>query len=151
MQETLEIQVLSQGRGDPLEKDMATPLQYSCLENPVDRGAWQATIHGVAKSQTWLKWLSTVPPTRKFPQASNSHPSECKQNENHNHRKLTKQIIWITILSNSMKLWAMMCRATLDGRIMMESSDKTWSTGGGKGKSLQYSYLENPMNSTKKR
>ena len=25
------------------------PLQYSCLENPVDRGAWQATVHGVAK------------------------------------------------------------------------------------------------------
>ena len=28
------------------------PLQYSCLENPVDRGAWQATVHGVASSQT---------------------------------------------------------------------------------------------------
>ena len=28
------------------------PLQYSCLENPVDRGAWQATVRGVAKSQT---------------------------------------------------------------------------------------------------
>ena len=30
------------------------PLQYSCLENPVDRGPWQATVHGVAKSQTRL-------------------------------------------------------------------------------------------------
>ena len=28
------------------------PLQYSCLENPMDRGAWQATVHGVKKSQT---------------------------------------------------------------------------------------------------
>ena len=28
------------------------PLQYSCLENPVDKGAWQATVHGVAKNQT---------------------------------------------------------------------------------------------------
>ena len=28
------------------------PLQYSCLENPMDRGAWQATVHGVAKSWT---------------------------------------------------------------------------------------------------
>ena len=28
------------------------PLQYSCLENPTDRGAWWATVHGVAKSQT---------------------------------------------------------------------------------------------------
>ena len=33
------------------------PLQYSCLENPMDRGAWRAMIHGVAKSWTWLKWL----------------------------------------------------------------------------------------------
>ena len=31
-----------------------TPLQYSCLENPMDGGAWWAAIHGVAKSQTWL-------------------------------------------------------------------------------------------------
>ena len=30
------------------------PLQYSCLENPMDRGAWQATVHRVTKSQTWL-------------------------------------------------------------------------------------------------
>jgi len=35
------------------------PLQYSCLENPMDRGAWQATVHRVAKSQTWLEWFST--------------------------------------------------------------------------------------------
>ena len=31
-----------------------TPLQCSCLENPVDRGAWWAAVHGVAKSRTWL-------------------------------------------------------------------------------------------------
>ena len=31
-----------------------TPLQYSCLENPMDRGTWQATVHGVTKSQTQL-------------------------------------------------------------------------------------------------
>ena len=30
-------------------------LQYSCLENPMDRGAWQVTVHRVTKSQTWLK------------------------------------------------------------------------------------------------
>ena len=35
------------------------PFQYSCLENPMDRGAWWATVHRVAKSRTWLKWLST--------------------------------------------------------------------------------------------
>ena len=34
------------------------PLQYSCLEKPMDRGAWWATAHGVAKSWTQLKQLS---------------------------------------------------------------------------------------------
>ena len=34
------------------------PLQYSCLENPMDRGAWWATVHRVAKSWQWLKQLS---------------------------------------------------------------------------------------------
>ena len=32
-----------------------TPLQYSCLENPIDGGAWGAAVHGVVKSQTWLR------------------------------------------------------------------------------------------------
>ena len=35
-------------------------LQYSCLENSMDREAWQATVHGVAKSRTQLKRLSTA-------------------------------------------------------------------------------------------
>ena len=41
----------------------------------------------------------------------------------------------------------MPCRATQDGQVMVESSDRTWSTGEGNGKPLQYSCLENPMNS----
>ena len=43
---------LSKGEGN------GTPLQYSCLENPMDRGAWWATVHGVAKSQTQLSDLT---------------------------------------------------------------------------------------------
>ena len=31
-----------------------TPLQYSCLENPMDRGAWKAAVHGIAEGRTWL-------------------------------------------------------------------------------------------------
>ena len=46
MQDTL---IQSLGWEDPLEKGMASPLQYSCLGNPMERGAWQATVHGVAK------------------------------------------------------------------------------------------------------
>jgi len=47
----------SSGEGD------GNPLQYSCLENPLDRGAWCAMVHGVMKSWIQLKWLSmhTVP------------------------------------------------------------------------------------------
>ena len=43
----------------------------------------------------------------------------------------------------------MLCRATQDGQVVVESSDKTWSTGEGNGKLLQYSCLENPMNNIK--
>ena len=35
------------------------PLQHSCLEYPMDRGAWRATVHWITKSQTWPKWLNT--------------------------------------------------------------------------------------------
>ena len=38
---------------------LGNPLQCSCLENPIDRGAWWPTVHGVTKSQTPLKQLST--------------------------------------------------------------------------------------------
>ena len=44
----------------------------------------------------------------------------------------------------------MLCRATQDGLVLVESSDKTWYTGEGNGKPLQYSCLENPMNSMKR-
>ena len=44
----------------------------------------------------------------------------------------------------------MLCGATQDGRVMVESSDRMWSTGEGNGKPLQYSCLENPMHSIKK-
>ena len=44
----------------------------------------------------------------------------------------------------------MLCRATQDGQGMVESCDKTWSTGEGNGKPLPYSCLEKPMNSMKR-
>ena len=44
----------------------------------------------------------------------------------------------------------MLCRATKDGWVMVESSDKKWSTREGNGKPLQYSCIENPMNSMKR-
>ena len=47
------------GLGRSLGERNGYPLQYSCLEGPMDRGAWPATVHGVTQSRTRLKRLST--------------------------------------------------------------------------------------------
>ena len=75
-----ETQVRSLGQEDPRGRN-GNPLQYSCLENPMDRGAWRATVHGVPKSQTRQRltlshfseecyagadWLNTRPASRAF-------------------------------------------------------------------------------------
>ena len=54
------VQSLSQE--DSLEKGMATPLQYSCQENPMDRGTWWATVHRIARVR---------------PDLENEQPGEC--------------------------------------------------------------------------
>ena len=59
MKEPQETWVQSLGRESPGGGN-GNLLQYSCLENPMDRGAWWATVHGVAKSWTRLKRLSTT-------------------------------------------------------------------------------------------
>ena len=46
------------GLGRSSGEGNGNPLQYSCLENPMDRGAWWAVVHGVAKSQTRLNKLN---------------------------------------------------------------------------------------------
>ena len=102
---------------------------------------WKFTVHVLLKPD-WENF--------EHQEASCLYPSEGRQKENHNHRKLTKLITWTTALSDSMKLWAKLCRAFQDGQVMVESSDKTWSTGEGTGKPLQYPCLGNPMNSMKR-
>ena len=52
------MQVRSLGQENPLEEEPGNPLQYSCLENPMDRGARWATVHWVAKSGTQLSKLA---------------------------------------------------------------------------------------------
>ena len=57
------------------------PLQYSCLENPMDRGAWKATVHSVAECRTQLKWL---------------HACTCAHTHTHTHRLLLHIVlIWL--------------------------------------------------------
>ena len=55
----IEMQVPSLGRRFP-GGGHDNPLQYSCLENPLDRGAWQAIVHRVAKSQTQLSMHADI-------------------------------------------------------------------------------------------
>ena len=59
------------------------PLQYSCLENPMDRGAWWSTVHRVAKNWTWLKWLST-----------HACPTLRNTNSNKPSRHQTSHLLW---------------------------------------------------------
>ena len=54
-----ETRARSLGQRDPLEKEMATHSSISCLGNPMDRGAWQATVQGVEELDT------TEQPTRE--------------------------------------------------------------------------------------
>ena len=54
VQET-QVRSLGLGQEDPPREENVNPLQYSCLGDPMDRGTWQATVHGVKKSWTRLK------------------------------------------------------------------------------------------------
>ena len=55
-----ETWVRSLGQEDPLEKEMANSLQYSCLENSMDGGGWWATVDGVAKVWTQLSDFTSL-------------------------------------------------------------------------------------------
>ena len=55
-----EIRVRSLGREDSSGEGNGNPLQYSCLENPMDGGAWWATVHGVATSRTQLSDFTSL-------------------------------------------------------------------------------------------
>ena len=83
----------------------------------------------------------TVGVTREHQKADTLKPYSQKTSQS-NHTRTTA-------LSNSMKP-SHACGATQDGRVMVERSDRMWSTGESNGKTLQYSSLENPMNSMKK-
>ena len=61
-----------------------TPLQYSCLENPMDRGAWKAAVHGVAEDQTrlWATSLSLFTQCTSCIGEGNGNPLQCSCLEN---------------------------------------------------------------------
>ena len=69
-----EIRVCLLGEGD------GTPLQYSCLENPMDGGAWWAAVHGVAKSQTRLSDYTFTFHFHALEKEMATHSSSCLEN-----------------------------------------------------------------------
>ena len=71
-----ETWVQSLGGEDALEEEMATYCGFLALENPVDRGAWWATVHGVTKSQTQLS-MYTLEIAEGFPSNSDGKASAC--------------------------------------------------------------------------
>ena len=62
----------------------SNPLQYSCLENPTDRRAWWAAVHGVTKSQTQLKQLNAHTHTHAHPHA-HMHTRTCTHTHTHTY------------------------------------------------------------------
>ena len=83
------------------------PLQYSCFDNPMNSMKRQ-------KDKTLKDELPRSVGTQYA--TGDQQRNKSRKNENNNHRRLSKLITWITALSNSVKLWAMPCRATHDGR-----------------------------------
>ena len=88
-------------RRSPGEKN-SYPLQYSCLENPTDRGAWQTTVHGVTKSWTRLSnlhkhiqsctfWASQVVPVLKN---KNKNACQCRRCKRLGFNPLIGKIPW---------------------------------------------------------
>ena len=81
------MQVQSLGREDPLEEGMTTHSSILALANPMDRRAWQATVHTVAQSRTQQKRLSTHTQAgggeqgldRRSGDTLNGHPSKLRR------------------------------------------------------------------------
>ena len=91
---------LNPGSGRSPGGGHGNPLQYFCLENPMNRGACQAAVHRVTKSQTWLKWLSMqrlralnkyIP--EEYVKAFYLH-NEIFWCDKDKHPKLTQKIAW---------------------------------------------------------
>ena len=74
---------LTHGWGRSRRKPYGNPLQYPCLENPIDRGAWRVIVHGVEKNQTRLSdWVLTrqVPYSTEYPERESFHRADLTLN-----------------------------------------------------------------------
>lgn len=86
---------LGSGRSPGVEND--NPLQYYCLENCMDIGAWQGTVHGPAKNQTWLNnwaytYIHTCIHTKRIAYLGINLPKEARVLYSENYKTLMKEI-----------------------------------------------------------
>ena len=105
------------------------PLQYSCLENPRDGGAWWAAVYGVTQSRTWLKRLSSSRVVRAL------RPGQMVTHAIGSRRCLDMRYLWRSDRKEST------CNAEDPGLI----PGSVRSSGEGNGHPLQYSGLESSM------
>ena len=100
-----ETRVRPLGWGRSPGEGNGNPLQYSCLENPMDEGAWWATVHGVSKSRTRLSNFTRIQTQSLFPEFQKKTLSflHCYQNISWKYWKaLTKvqvklNMVWIRL------------------------------------------------------
>ena len=115
------------GSGISPGKGNGNPLQYSCLENRMDGGDWWATVHGVAKSHTWLSdflsflsagWKDTTPGgTRHSPNKSMKH-SQIKTIEN------SFRVHYVNVLEKFLRVYCMTWRKIIrDARRIKENEE----------------------------
>ena len=70
---TLDTSLENWNKNISIGEGNGNPLQYSCPENPMDRGAWWATVHEIAKSQAWLSNTHTHTHTHMIEQHKHTH------------------------------------------------------------------------------
>ena len=104
-----------------------TPLQYSCLESPMDRGAWWATVNGVARSQIRLKQLSTPQTGGWIRPCSHSSPfpTTAKQKVSTSSVVLVKPLLFLLLCTSDLRSWRV-CDCRMHSLRLISSSTLTF-------------------------
>ena len=79
------------------------PLQYPCPENPMDRGSWWATVHGVIKSQTCLKRLRSCAHSHTHTHTPPRHFTDCGLR--HSFQSFWEKLSWNSGLRGRLQVW----------------------------------------------